>query len=284
MHRLAFLMTCVLSGCGVGKTGNLLGTQFTGAGFEAFKNTVYPVARTKCIACHGAGQSPVFASASVSQAYQVMRWGKTPSGYSVASVEDPTSSRVLVRALETTHCPLCGTSTQSTLSDALTTWSAVEVALGNTSEGGTGTSGGSGSYIEDTEAGTPLSSNQVPANLFSQSCTENGNPNCGVFASVTSTLVPGVNLIVEVQVYFNGYRVGRIRLAQTSSSSVNLHVRDIRVLLNGWYYPHQQSYRSIDAMYTGGSVVLSDADVIFPQINGSASPFDFISVKVGSLQ
>jgi hypothetical protein len=207
----------------------------------------------------------------------------------VALITEPSASRLLTKAIDVNHCPACGINIHNTLLTSLSAWATIETTLGCGSACGGGGGGATG-YFEDTDPGYVTVPIQIPAAAFNNPCQEQGGNVCDSYYTVQFNLgsilpsAQNVRLNVFIQVYFNGYRVRSITLTQTNTTALNLHIADLRPLINGKAHPNFQGYRSIDATYTGGTLSLNNELRIVPQIYGAVSPYDFLSVKIGTLQ
>ena len=277
--------------CGVQKTSNTVAVTVQGAGFDAFLKVVHPNFRQSCAQCHGTGQAPLFAVSSATQAYTLVRNGITPRGFPIVRLDEVEASRVLSMAMETSHCPQCDGATAERLKDALETWADVELSSGTPVDPPETPPGGGGLFLPNPSDGVQLAVRTIPSALFTTPCFEDGSQACNTFQTLEFPLgphfpgVPGassLSITVEVQVYFNGYRFRNVRL--TGGSTTNRRVRDVRLLINGGYYPNQHAFRSIDVTASGITALLSSANVILPQVNGVATPGDDVTMVVGGVE
>ncbi len=130
LHARSFLVISVFlaTGCGLyqqamekdlvngSDVSGLLTPPCSQSALEAFRNTVYPQVRTKCAACHGANQMPLFAMADVQVAYSEAK--------NRTNFQSPNQSRLYIKAQDG-HC---GANCQNggTILTAIQQWAAVE--------------------------------------------------------------------------------------------------------------------------------------------------------------
>ena len=123
----------LLFGCGLGKQrdsafeqSSLLGLGSRAALIRAFSTSLYPYVRTNCAACHGGSQSPKFASADPTSAYDEVK--------DRVSFNNPDLS-TLVRKSKDGHCGQPCTTDGSQVTNLILSWKKALAAVGGTNGG-----------------------------------------------------------------------------------------------------------------------------------------------------
>lgn len=118
---LSFLFT---QSCGIGKLpGATTSVASRSAGSAAaYSTTVYPYVRSNCVSCHGAIQTPMFAHAQLTTAYD--------AALTVVSFTDPELS-TMVRKNKDGHCGANCNTDGTTLIGLINAWKAASAASGN---------------------------------------------------------------------------------------------------------------------------------------------------------
>ncbi len=176
----------------------------------AFQQTVYPLLRQNCAGCHGANQSPLFASANVNTAYsEVISTGKV-------NFDAPSTSRLVQRLSGDLHNCWGNCDTNASLMlTKIQDW---------ISQGG---GGGVSNRVFSAEV-------VVPANL-STTAQDMSFP----IASVFNPQIAGARVLVSVVDTAGGaYRLSNPRLIKDAAGGVvPIALQSIRVLNNSLFDP-----------------------------------------------
>ncbi len=226
------------------QANSLFATINYGSGLEAYKNTVYKLATSHCVSCHGTSTQPQFAVSNLANAYDAMLSSGKINFNNIAS------SSLLARGgkLDDAHCgSYCsgGAAIPAWQSAIQAWWYGGECLKTNSCSQG----GGSGSGNNDgggNQAGRIKTLGKiVPANLPSAA---------GTFATMTFPLnevnneLAGASFVIDIQQYgsSNGYLIRRPRITFATGTTFSVYVRDIKVVINGVLDPNATTFEVVE--------------------------------------
>ncbi len=127
LFSVALITASVGASCTLTKLSGAKGARGSGAssgslslsGQDAFRTTVYPITRSKCVSCHASAPNPPHASADLAVAYAVAK--------SKVSLSNIPSSRLVVKTMDG-HCGSACSTNGAEMIAAITAWKGVELA------------------------------------------------------------------------------------------------------------------------------------------------------------
>ncbi len=218
-----------------------------GGGKDYFTQQVHPYFRRNCASCHGVSQNPMFAVPNVDEAYKT----SSPIGL----VADATQSD-FYRKVKDGHCGSNCATDGSALLKLIQGWIAAEK----------NSASGAVKIGVPPPVNTILTASQA---LPSDVATATGNTfRTMTFQMSTNTPAPvglptNISFRIEVQQFSPRSQAGpgayRFRNPRLVTPSTAVHVRGIRVVVNGKYDPAFSEFPDIDTVVAAGSTATSTA-------------------------
>ncbi|MBY0470560.1 hypothetical protein K2X30_05275 [bacterium] len=229
-------------GGGTNNTGGVSSSAVT-----AFQTGFYAAARARCVACHGASQSPLFAVVNINAAYAtsktVVNFSNVPGSVILTKVRDG-------------HCGANCSTNGTEWTGFINTWRAAEVAAGNITSAITPVQAFAIAAQDNLKwvTGQIVLSGNLPSANSGDRFERIRFPLSNLSPEDPDLAAAVVEIEIQKMIDGDGNRLYRIRNPRLASSVGMVQIKNIQVMINGRFDGIESAFADVDTLVTASAI------------------------------